>query len=166
MDHPADIVVYFDGACEPINPGGVATAGWFILDSKGADIAEGHRVIKSGAGATNNVAEWCALGLALRWLLDNHKDHCHGKTLLIHGDSQLVCKQLTREWQCRAAHLQTLRERCWEILKQLEFESWQAQWIPREENQRADDLSKTAYIQHTGKRPPPAGFHARRPRSQ
>lgn len=169
MDQTADITIYFDGACEPVNPGGVATAGWYIVDSQEIDIseidiAEGHRFIKSGDGATNNTAEWCALGFALRWLLDNYKDNCHGKNLLICGDSQLVCNQLTHTWQCRAPHLQKLMCRCLRILEQLELKSWTTQWIPREQNQRADDLSKLAYVEFTGKKPPQSDFCAMRPR--
>lgn len=169
MDQTPDITIYFDGACEPVNPGGVATAGWYIVDTQEVDIeeidiAEGHSVIKSGDGATNNVAEWCALGFALRWLLDNYKDNCNRKNLLICGDSQLVCNQLTRAWQCKAPHLQKLMWRCLGILGQLNLASWTTQWIPREQNQRADDLSKLAYTEFTGKKPPLPGFHVIRPR--
>ena len=164
MDKTADITIYFDGACEPVNPGGVATAGWYILDSQWIDIAQGHRVIKRGDGATNNLAEWCALGFALRWLLDNHKENCRGKNLLIRGDSQLVCNQLTRAWRCNAPHLQKLMWRCLGILGQLELKSWTTLWTPRELNQRADDLSKLAYTELTGKKPPKSPFHVTRPR--
>ena len=154
MTQPPDITIFFDGACEPKNPGGIATAGWYILDEQGADVAQGHQVIKRGDGATNNVAEWCALGLALRWLLDHHLEKCLGKTLTIHGDSQLVCNQLTRSWDCNKPHLQKLRDRCWEILGQLGLTHWNAQWVPREQNERADGLSKLAYVECTGKQPP------------
>lgn len=154
MSETADITIYFDGACEPVNPGGIATAGWYIMDAQDNDIAQGHNVIKRGDGATNNVAEWCALGFALRWLLDNHKDNCRDKNLLIHGDSKLVCNQLMRTWNCNAPHLQKLMKRCWEILKQLDLKDWTAQWVPREQNQRADELSKLAYFECTGKQPP------------
>lgn len=154
MNQLTDLTIYFDGACEPINPGGVATAGWYILDKQEIEIAAGYRVVKRGDGATNNVAEWCALGLALRWLLDEYKSNCQGKTLIIHGDSKLVCNQLTRSWNCNTPHLQKLRDRCWEILGQLGFENWRAAWIPREKNEKADALSKRAYVECTGRQPP------------
>lgn len=154
MSQSSDITIYFDGACEPVNPGGTATAGWYILDEQGNEIATGYQVVKRGNSATNNVAEWCALGLALRRLLDEYKTKCHNKTLTIHGDSKLVCNQLTRSWNCNTPHLQKLRDRCWEILEQLELKNWQAEWIPREKNEKADALSKRAYIECTGKQPP------------
>lgn len=164
MDQTADITIYFDGACEPVNPGGVATAGWYILDSQGTDITKGYRVIKSGDGATNNVAEWCALGFALRWLLDNYKDNCYWKILLICGDSKLVCNQLTNFWQCKAPHLNKLKWRCLVLLGQLELKNWTTMWVPRELNKRADDLSKLAYTEFTGKKPPRHTFRVTRPR--
>ncbi len=153
MDKP-DLTIYFDGACEPRNPGGVATAGWYILDRDGGDVAEGYRVVARGAGATNNVAEWSALGFALRWLLDHRAAECRGKALLIHGDSQLVCCQLTSAWGCNKEHLRRLRARCWEIIDQLGLMVWRAEWVPRERNARADELSRRAYVECTGRQPP------------
>lgn len=153
------ITIFFDGACEPVNPGGIATAGWYILGEDGAELVRGHRVVARGAGATNNVAEWSALGFALRWLLDHRQADARGAELLIHGDSQLVCNQLTLRWRCNKAHLLRLRDRCRELLKQLALESWRAEWVPRERNERADELSKLAYVEATGRRPP-----ERRPR--
>lgn len=153
-EQPPDITIYFDGACEPINPGGIATVGWYILDEQGSDLAQGHSVIKRGAGATNNYAEWCALGFALKWLLENYKNNSSDKSLLIHGDSQLVCNQFSQTWACNAEHLQKLRDRCWWIVNELKLKTWRAEWIPRERNERADELSKLAYFECTGKQPP------------
>lgn len=144
--------IYFDGSCEPTNPGGVATAGWFIEDDKSL-IAEGSEFICEGDGATNNVAEWCALGKSLRWCLDHRGIFTSNCRLDLFGDSQLVVNQLTRKWACNKEHLQKLRERCDSILKELGF-SWNAQWIPREQNERADNLSRQAYEKHTGRKFP------------
>lgn len=152
-----DYTIYFDGACEPVNPGGIATAGWCIRDVGGAEIAFGRRVVASGPRATNNLAEWSALGFALRRLLDHHSGECHGKNLLIRGDSMLVCRQLTRAWRCNAPHLRRLRERCLEILGELRLDGWRTEWIPRERNTRADELSKLAYVELTGQQPPDRG---------
>lgn len=149
-----DLTIYFDGACEPINPGGIATVGWCVLNELGSELAHGHSVVKRGDGATNNYAEWCALGFALRWLLEGHKDIHTNKSLLIHGDSQLVCNQLTQTWDCHKESLRKLRDRCWKILGQLGLKEWYAEWIPRERNERADELSKLAYTELTGKQPP------------
>ncbi len=58
------------------------------------------------------------------------------------GDSQLVIRQMTGEYQVRKEHLKAYRER----LKQLAalFRRVEFQWVPREQNQRADALSKEA----------------------
>jgi ribonuclease HI len=141
------LTLYFDGACEPRNPGGVATYGWLLVDGR-RTIQTGWGFARKGRGATNNYAEWCALGFALRWLLDN-RDRWEGQ-IEIRGDSQLVINQLTGAWQCRQPSLQRLRLRCLHILQELGI-GWRAKWIPRERNTRADALSRRAYEDHTKK---------------
>jgi ribonuclease HI len=150
--------LYFDGACEPAyqggpaNPGGVATAGWLIYNEQKELVAKDQRFVREGKGATNNVAEWCALGFALRWLLDNKHNDCQGQSLCIRGDSKLVCHQLTGEWKCNVPHLQKLKSRCLEILTKLGFKNVEVEWIPRAQNQEADDLSKLAHKEHVAGR--------------
>lgn len=144
----APLVVHFDGACEPVNPGGVATCGWTIRC--GDELLEaGCCEVCRGVNATNNVAEWSALGFALRWLLDHHTD-VQPKVIELVGDSQLVVNQLNDSWRCNAPHLQKLRERCKAILEELHV-TWTARWIPREQNEEADALSRRAYEEATGK---------------
>jgi ribonuclease HI len=109
--------------------------------------------LKRGEGATNNLAEWTALGLALRWLLDN-PEVASGNVLHIQGDSQLVIEQLNGTWNCNKPHLIRLRDRCREIIEQLAVVAWRANWIPRLENQEADALSRRAYEEATGKSVP------------
>lgn len=153
---PLLVQVWFDGACEPRNPGGVATCGW-IVEAEGRALEHGCSVVANGGpNATNNFAEWCALGLALRWLVDNPPDSWGFDeprapiTLEILGDSQLVVNQLVGSWKCNKPHLLALRDRCREHLQRVGLE-WSARWIPREENERADALSRQAYIEKTGK---------------
>jgi ribonuclease HI len=141
------LTIHFDGACEPVNPGGVATCGWVIDDDNG-ELASGCKMVKHGAGATNNLAEWCALGLALRWVLDNANGQYTGLRIL--GDSMLVIKQLKGQWKCNKEHLRELRDRCKEILREITC-PWTATWIPREQNERADELSRRAYFEATGR---------------
>lgn len=141
------IELWFDGACEPRNPGGTASCGWVVYRVEGKEkerIASGSKVVqKGGLLATNNYAEWCALGLGLRWLLDNMKDECNGTALIAIGDSKLVVNQLTGRWKCKKPHLQKLKNRCIEILGQLGFAQVDSKWVPREQNWEADKLSKT-----------------------
>lgn len=143
---PLELCLYFDGACEPTNPGGVATYGWLIKDPDGKTLAKKCGVVCEGKDATNNRAEWCALGFGLRYLLDQKWT---GK-LTIQGDSQLVICQLTGDWACNKPHLIKLRARCLEILKQL-GNDYKTDWLPREQNEECDELSRYAYERYTGK---------------
>ena len=132
----SDLTLYFDGLCEPRNPGGIATYGWLLLED-GEIIEEGNGVEVRGKGATNNVAEWAALECGLRAAAALRPEQ-----LLIHGDSQLVINQLTGSWRMHAAHLRPYLDRCLELLKGC---GWQARWVPREQNSAADALSRAAY---------------------
>jgi ribonuclease HI len=145
---PARLVLYFDGLCEPKNPGGWCTYGWQIQDTVGAKIASGHGLAakKGEPHATNNYAEYCALGFGLRWLAERGWG---GEYLSLRGDSKLVINQVMGGWACNKKHLQKLRQRCLELLEQL-ADDWEAVWIPREENSAADALSRRAYEEATG----------------
>jgi ribonuclease HI len=184
-------VIYCDGACEPKNPGGVATAGWGIfpdqpnpedsfshLHSTFVPIAQEAQVVRDGRGnndpkATNNFAEYCALGRALRFLKDQG---WKGGSIQVYTDSKLLTNQISTKWRCNKEHLKELRARIWELLEQLELinvnrEIWgsiddtgiddelgpgkfQIKWIPRDQNEFADELSKRAYTEYVGSNPP------------
>jgi len=133
------ITVFFDGACEfwcgKRNPGGLATYGWLIHDGKQV-IAKGYGEVGRGQGMTNNIAEYTALIRAMEAYsvlkLPNYP--------LIQGDSQLVIKQVSGEWQVKSEGLMPLVEKASKLVMGCKL-----QWIPREQNQAADDLSKLAY---------------------
>ncbi len=60
--------------------------------------------------------------------------------LVIEGDSQLVIEQLLGNWKCKKPHLKALRETACELLAEMGVK-YAAYWIPREKNERADELS-------------------------
>jgi ribonuclease HI len=136
---PADRRIEFDGACGPVNPGGVATYGWRLLGPGDRVLAVDSGEVCRGPGATNNVAEWQALVFALR--------HLAGQgwkgTLQIRGDSLLVINQLNGRWRCRKEHLRPYRDECLRLLAGIH---WVAVWVPREENRGADALSRWAAL--------------------
>lgn len=110
-----NLLLCVDGGCEPKNPGGVATSGWVIYEN-GQILVDNCRVVQDGGElATNNYAEYCALGFALRWLKDQGwKGH-----LTVQADSQLLIKQVGMEWHCKAKHLMKLRDRIWELMDEM-----------------------------------------------
>jgi ribonuclease HI len=147
-DLPDRLVVFFDGLCEP-NPYGWSTYGWCILDADtGAEIAcdEGVAAREGEPNSTNNYAEYCALGFALRFLADRG---WQGE-LEVRGDSQLVIRQVGGAWACNKEHLRKLRDRCRDMLARLGG-GHTLVWVPREENTRCDGLSKEAYRRATGR---------------
>lgn len=143
--------LYFDGLCEPRNPGG--TMVWAFCLEAGESSTEQAKAIPPAPANTNNVSEWLALGFALKHISEQATVPSN---LRIFGDSQLVVNQLNRTWQCKKEHLGKLRDRCLELLKAIGV-PWKATWIPREENKKADDLGRAAYFQATGKQAPERG---------
>jgi ribonuclease HI len=123
--------VYFDGASRG-NPG-PAAVGWAIVSSDGV-VAEGGEEI---GRRTNNQAEYEALLRALRAARDLALDEID-----VRGDSQLVVKQLRGEWDTNDPELRELRVTARELLR--EFDRWDVEHVPREINERADDLANEA----------------------
>ena len=137
------ISLEFDGACEPRNPGGIATFGWRIVQHK-QQLAYGYGEVCRGKEATNNVAEYTALIRGLEAISDLGIEY---EALIIKGDSQLVIYQLDvdprygKSWACRSKKLQPLKAKVESLLPWNTY-FW---WRPREFNQEADNLSKQAY---------------------
>jgi ribonuclease HI len=132
------VVVHFDGACEGGHGGSIATYG-FVVEGPGLRYEDrGLAVPPFHERATNNVAEYVAAIYALEWLLGTRYD---GEVVL-EGDSQLVIRQMTGEYEVKAEHLRPYRERLLQLASR--FRRVEYRWVPREENARADALSKEA----------------------
>lgn len=153
-----ELTLHFDGACEPVNPGGIATYGW-VLAVAGVSAATGHGVAAEGPGATNNLAEYYALGHGLRGVQEAVELWAKVGAdpqrlfLTVSGDSQLVVKQVKGAYACRAANLIPLRDRCLSLVADLKTRlgGIEVVWVPREQNEAADALSRHAWQQYTGK---------------
>lgn len=134
-------VIYFDGACEynpqngKRNPGGIATYGWLIKQDD-TTLAYGYGEAGRGDEASNNIAEYQALIEALK-----AAQKLGIRVNEIRGDSQLVIYQVNGTWKCNKPHLIELRTEAHRLLDHSSI----LYWVPREENQEADDLSKKAY---------------------
>ncbi|MGC9170615.1 MAG: ribonuclease HI [Thermoproteus sp.] len=130
--------VYFDGACEPVNPGGLGTYGYVIYDESGRRLDRGYGVACHGDGCTNNVAEYVALREVLRRAKELGCDEVE-----IRGDSQLVVRQIRGEWAVNSLRLMELKDEVEALLAG--FARWSVEWVPREANKEADGLSQIAY---------------------
>ena len=88
------ITLHFDGACEPFNPGGVAGCGFIIKDNNGKILKKGSKIIGSGKGMTNNIAEYNGLLEGVKSFLELKIS----KKIMIYGDSGMVCRTISKEW--------------------------------------------------------------------
>lgn len=123
--------VYFDGASQG-NPG-PAAIGWVIVTEQGI-VAEGNDRIGT---ATNNEAEYAALVRALETARDLGFDRVD-----VRGDSELIVRQVTGQYDVRAPNLQERRVRARELLAS--FDDWSLEHVPRSVNDRADELATEA----------------------
>lgn len=137
------ITAYFDGLCEPRNPGGYACGGWFIAPTSEFPGLEGglrgHRYYLNGPHATNNVAEYRAALDALNAV----SGLGYRGSLQLKGDSQLVINQFNGTWRCNKASLQFLLAELRDAAAQ--FERVELSWAPRDLNAIADEESRKAY---------------------
>ncbi|HTZ61626.1 MAG TPA: ribonuclease HI [Thermoplasmata archaeon] len=136
------VIVHFDGACQPPKGPGVAGYG-FTVEGDGYDHEDhGLATRPYSENSTNNVAEYVAAIRALEWL----RSRGYRGPVTAAGDSQLVVRQMRGEYEVRAEHLQAYHD--WLAKLAAEFTSVTWQWVPREQNGRADALSKRAIDEH------------------
>jgi ribonuclease HI len=133
---PGTVDVHFDGACERLGGSRVAAYG-YSLEGAGLQHEEfGLAVPPGDPRATNNVAEYVGAIRALEWLAG----HAFSGAVRLCGDSQLVVRQLRGEYRVLAEHLEPYHERLRRLVGR--FADVEVVWVPREENRRADALSK------------------------
>lgn len=129
------LLAYIDGLSEPSNPG-TGTYAYLIYDGR-RRLAEGAGL--AGLDVTSNYAEYTALVMALRRLKELHLT----RSVTIRSDSQLLVGQMSGKWKAKGgAYLEKYRE-ARELAR--EFEGLEFQWVPREQNEEADLLSRVAY---------------------
>jgi Ribonuclease HI len=129
---------FFDGLCEPVNPGGIATYGYVVL-LDGRNL-EGYGLASPpwSPNSTNNVAEYTGLICLLRRMLQERVDEAE-----VMGDSQLVVRQINGEYKVKSEKIIPLFNVAKELLSR--FRRVEVKWIPREENSYADLMTRKAY---------------------
>ncbi len=152
-DDKDTIYLNFDGLCEPVNPGGIATYG--VLVRKG----KVHLMEDSGLAfakpwsdeASNNVAEYSALIKGLEWLKTNE---FFDSRIIARGDSSLVINQINGKFKVKAKRIIELHRRARELIQQ--FRNLKFVWVDRSQNKEADRLSREAYRWIKREHPSPA----------
>lgn len=123
------VIAYTDGASRG-NPGN-AGIGVLLMD-------EDHNVIKEISEyigeTTNNIAEYTAMITALKEALEMNFDEIE-----VISDSELMVKQINKEYQVKNEGLKPLYQEICELLK--EFKSFTVRHVRREYNKRADELA-------------------------
>lgn len=124
--------LYFDGGSRG-NPG-PAAIGWVLVSNEGIVAEGGERIGET----TNNRAEYEALVRGLEVAREYGFDEME-----VRGDSQLVVKQVRGEWDANDPGMRERRVRARELLS--EFGKWSITHVPREVNERADQLVNEAF---------------------
>ena len=127
------LVIHTDGAARG-NPG-PAGAGAILVDADdGRVVAE---IAEFLGRATNNVAEWTAVELALERALTEGATHVD-----LRMDSQLVARQIIGMYRVKHPDLQPIHRRVMAMLGRLD--GYTVGHVPRERNKEADRLSNVA----------------------
>ncbi|MDD5246586.1 MAG: ribonuclease HI family protein [Candidatus Omnitrophica bacterium] len=123
--------LYIDGAAKG-NPG---PAGIGVIICRDGEILK--NIAQYIGRATNNVAEYTALirGLQEAMALKVQK-------VIVNTDSELLCRQIKKEYKVKAPHIIDLYKRAVELISG--FKEVTVRHIPREENRGADKLANIA----------------------
>jgi ribonuclease HI len=129
------IEVYTDGRAEP-NPG-LGTYG-LVVYQDGRRIHSEHGL--AGRGVTNNYAEYFCLIKALEYLAPRHDEE-----ITVFSDSTLLVNQMSGRWKFKSGNYSEKYLEAKELaggFARLTFE-----WVPREKNSEADELTNIAFAQ-------------------
>jgi ribonuclease HI len=127
---------YFDGCCEPINPGGTMGFGVFIK-SEEYEYRDSDN-LPAKFNNTNNIAEYLAFTMLIK-ILKNKEN----QTIKIFGDSKLVIEQMLGKWKIKDGAYKPYALIAKPLFDELcKKNTVTLQWIPREENKEADKQSK------------------------
>lgn len=136
MSYP-ELYINTDGGSRG-NPG-PAALGVYVSTPEGQLVHEIEQYLGVG---TNNEAEYQAILVSLRWLLD-WPELASVQKITWRLDSKLVVEQLNRRWKIKEARLATFAQECWQLRAKLAC-STAIVYVPRAENHQADRLVNQA----------------------
>ena len=129
------IEVFTDGRAEP-NPG-LGTYGFIVYeDGRRTHSARGV----AGREVTNNFAEYFCLIKALEHLAPRREER-----ITVFSDSKLLVNQMRGEWKFKGGGYAEKYLRAKELASG--FHSVRFEWIPRERNSEADELTNIAFAE-------------------
>lgn len=120
---------WFDGSAKP-NPGDM-TIGGYLEDHIGKTIFEFSEEIGIG---TNNQAEYLAFIKLIKEMKERQIEN-----VIIKGDSALVINQVNMKWKAKNSTMKELRD---VALKFLEGMDWTLLHVLRDQNKKADSLTR------------------------
>jgi len=132
------IEAWFDGCCEPVNPGGHAAYG-AVIKRDGEYVFGKGEYVGHGKGISNNVAEYAGMICVLEQLLSLSDLSKHSVT--IYGDSKLVVMQMAGRWKSHGGAYVPFMQRAKQLALALPSKPTY-KWIPRDKNEECDGLSK------------------------
>lgn len=137
------ITAYFDGACEPVNPGGTASYGAVIYND-GTKVWECSEIYKPEIPleTSNNIAEYLGIIAVLHEFIDFSY---RNQETYIFGDSKLVVEQMNGRWEIRNGLYVPFARKALSYMHQFTIKP-NISWIPREQNTIADELSKARLL--------------------
>jgi len=127
---------------EPKNPGGNMGLGAVIFID-GVEKFAYSQFVKSHQFNSNNVAEYGSFIWILKTLLSVGLNE---RFIKIYGDSNLVIMQMTGKWRIKHGYYVEYAKEAKELFKN--FKNTLLEWIPREQNEYADRLSKGELIEN------------------
>lgn len=116
------------------NPG-IAGSGAIVIDADTGEVL--YEIAEFVGVATNNVAEYRAVIAALRVI----NEHESPVAVHVRMDSKLVIEQLSGNWKVKHPDMRALALEAQTLLSRI---SASFEWIPREQNSRADALANEA----------------------
>lgn len=139
-----ELEMWYDGACEPKNPGGYASYGVIIKKIDGTVLFEESKMVGHGDRMSNNVAEYSGAISGLKWLIVKGYQKSR---ILVRGDNKMSVMQMGGFWKVRT--WDGLYVPYWREAKTLleHFKHIDFKWIPREENGEADEISKRILVE-------------------
>lgn len=139
-----NLIIYCDGGSRG-NPGPAASA--FVVTVDGKVIYKESKYLSI---ETNNVAEYTAVLLAIKWLVSKYQVPSTSYQVIVNLDSQLVERQLNNKYKIKNKKLKIIYDKIKLIMQNFKFKI-KFVWNYRDKNYLADSLVNKELNSSTGK---------------